>query len=370
MAPLDRAWPTRGRPNNVLLLRLLLALSVLVAHSVDLLMGDPGEPVYWLTRQRASLGDFAVEGFMVLSGYLVAESWACSAGTFDFLWKRVLRIYPAFVLCVLVCVLVVAPLAGGVVRSASPGGLAVSTLLLQEPRVPGAMLALPFRGSLNGSLWTIAIEFQCYLVLAGLGLIGALRRPPLVHIAAWTAVLFYAGTVVLGLWTPFARLSVFFAIGAWLYFNGRLVPRGGRWAGVALAALVVADLVPGRGFFLVLPFAWSYLVLWLASGWVVRLPAWLARSDFSYGAYLYGWPVQQLVIGAGVVVPPVVFAISLPITLALAAVSWYGVERRALALKRRGHGRGRGGRVVRAPAEAPIGAPLKVEAPAEAPVGG
>ena len=339
MASLERAWPTRGRPNNVLLLRLVLALSVLVAHSVDLLMGDPGEPVYWLTRQRASLGDFAVEGFMVLSGYLVAESLACSAGTFDFLWKRVLRIYPAFALCVLVTVLVVAPLAGGRLASASPGGLALSTLLLQEPRVPGAMLALPFRGSLNGSLWTIAIEFQCYLVLAGLGVIGVLRRPPLVHIAAWTAVLFYGGTVVLALWTPFARLSVFFAIGAWLYFNAGRVPRRGRWALLALAALVVADALPGPGFFLVLPFAWSYLVLWLASAAVVRLPGWLARSDFSYGAYLYGWPVQQLVIGAGVVVPPLVFVISLPITLGLAAISWYGVERQALALKRRRRGR-------------------------------
>ena len=335
MAPLERAWPSRGRPNNVLLLRLLLALSVLVAHSVDLLMGDPGEPVYWLTRQRASLGDFAVEGFMVLSGYLVAESWACSRGTVDFLGKRVLRIYPAFVLCCLLSVLVAAPLGGGDLRSASPGGLALSTLLLQEPRVPGAMADLPFRGSINGSLWTIAIEFQCYLVLAGLGLIGVLRRRPLVHIAAWTAVLFYGGTVVLGLWTPFARLAVFFAIGAWLYLNPGLVPRRGRWAVAALALLVVADAMPGPAFFLVLPFAWSYLVLWLASARVVALPGWLARSDFSYGAYLYGWPVQQVVIrDLGVVSPPLLLALSLPVTLGLAALSWYGVERRALALKR------------------------------------
>ena len=68
------AWPTRGRPNNVLLLRLLLALAVLVAHSVDLLTGHPGEPVWRLTGGRSSLGDLAVDGFMVLSGYLVAES--------------------------------------------------------------------------------------------------------------------------------------------------------------------------------------------------------------------------------------------------------------------------------------------------------
>jgi len=333
---LTPAWPTRGRPNNVLLLRLTLALSVLVAHSVDLLMGDPGEPTWWLTRQRMSLGDFAVEGFMVLSGYLVAESWFMSSGAPGFMAKRLLRIYPAFILACLVCVFLVAPLGGGLLRSASPVGLFVSTLLLQEPRVPGAMATLPFRGSMDGSMWTVAVEFECYLALAFLGVIGVLRRPPLVHIAAWTAVLFYGGVTVLGLGTPFARLAVFFAIGAWTYVYRDRVPRRAWLAGSALALLVVSDFLPGPIYFLLLPFCWSYLVLWVASARAIRLPAWLARSDYSYGAYLYGWPVQQLVIrDLGVVSPPLLLAIALPVTLAAAAVSWHVVERPALALKRR-----------------------------------
>lgn len=327
-------WPTRGRPNNVLLLRLTLALAVLVAHSVDLLMGAPFEPAWWLTRQRMGLGDIAVDGFMVLSGYLVCESWMLSGGAAGFLAKRLLRIYPAFILCCAACVLIVAPLSGGGLRSASPGGILVSTLLLQEPRVPGAMLDVPFRGSMNGSLWTIAVEFQCYLVLAGLGLIGVLRRPPLVHIAAWTAVLFYGGVTVLGLGTPFARLAVFFALGAWTYVFRDRVPRDGRLAIAAVAMLALTDISPGPAFDLVLPFAGSYLLLWAASAAVVKLPGWLARSDYSYGAYLYGWPVQQLVIrDLGVVSPPLLFLISLPLTLAATALSWHAVERRALALK-------------------------------------
>lgn len=309
---------------------------MLVAHSVDLLMGDPGEPMWWLTRQRMSLGDFAVEGFMVLSGYLVAESWFFSSGAPGFMAKRVLRIYPAFILACIACVFLVAPLAGGVLRSASASGLAVSTLLLQEPRVPGAMATLPFQGSMDGSMWTVAVEFQCYLVLAGLGLIGVLRRPPLVHIAAYTAVLFYGGVTVLGLGTPFARLAVFFAIGAWTYVFRDRVPRRGWLAGLALAVLVASEFVPGPVFFLVLPFCWSYIVLWVASAGAVRLPAWLARSDYSYGAYLYGWPVQQLVIrDLAVISPPLLFAISLPVTLGAAAISWHALERPALALKRR-----------------------------------
>lgn len=336
MAGLPNSWPTRGLPNNVLLLRLGLALAVLAAHSVDLLMGDPGEPVWWLTRGRLSLGDFAVDGFMVLSGYLVLESLSLSGGTLDFLAKRVLRIYPGFVLAFAVCVLAVAPLAGGMLSAVSPARLAASTLLLQQPHVPGAMAKLPFPGALDGSMWTVAFEFECYLALAGLGLIGVLRRPPLVHIAAWTAVLFYAGVEVLGYGNPFARLAVFFALGAWAYaFRDRL-PRRGSWALVAAGALVVSDFMPGPVFVLVVPLAWTYLVLWVASARAVRLPAWFARSDYSYGTYLYGWPIQQLVIGElGVVSPPLVFAISLPVTLAAAAVSWYVVERPAQALKRR-----------------------------------
>jgi peptidoglycan/LPS O-acetylase OafA/YrhL len=273
---------------------------------------------------------------MVLSGYLVAESWFFSSGAPGFMAKRVLRIYPAFILACLVCVVVVAPLGGGLLRSASPAGLALSTLLLQEPRVPGAMATLPFQGSMDGSMWTIAVEFECYLGLAALGVIGVLRRPPLVHIAAWTAVLFYGGVTVLGLGTPFARLAVFFAIGAWAYVFRDRVPRRAWLAGAALALLVISDFLPGPIYFLVLPFCWSYLVLWIASLPALRLPAWLARSDYSYGTYLYGWPVQQLVIrDLGIVSPPLLFAIALPLTLAAAAFSWHVVERPALALKRR-----------------------------------
>jgi peptidoglycan/LPS O-acetylase OafA/YrhL len=343
-----RAWPSRGQANNVLLLRLSLALAVLVAHSVDLLMGHPGELTWWLTRERHSLGDFAVEGFMVLSGYLVAESWVCSSGVANFLGKRVLRVYPAFILACLVCVLLVAPLSGGDLRGVIPGRLALSTLLLQEPRVPGAMMTVPFQGSLDGSMWTISIEFVCYLGLAMLGLIGIFSRPPLVHIAAWAAVLFYGLGTVRGLAIPWAGLLVCFGLGAWMYYFRDRVPRRGALALVALALLVLTDLVPGPVFLLVLPFAWTYLVLWAASARPLRLPAWVARSDYSYGAYLFGWPVQQMLIrDLAVYSPPLLLALSLPLTLAAAALSWHGLERRVLALKQSRRAVGDGAHVLR-----------------------
>jgi peptidoglycan/LPS O-acetylase OafA/YrhL len=78
----------------------------------------------------------------------------------------------------------------------------------------------------------------------------------------------------------------------------------------------------------------SYGVLWLALMPGLSHPVLALRHDFSFGTYLYGWPVQQalvqLVPAAGALW---LLAPSLAITLGVAALSWFLVERPALSLK-------------------------------------
>ena len=85
------------------------------------------------------------------------------------------------------------------------------------------------------------------------------------------------------------------------------------------------------------PFAGTYLLFWFAFTPWVRLHRVGRFGDFSYGTYLYAFPVEQMVVkGFGHAVAPVhLFAIAAPITLVVAVGSWYGVERRFLAPARR-----------------------------------
>ncbi len=61
------------------------------------------------------------------------------------------------------------------------------------------------------------------------------------------------------------------------------------------------------------------------------------RNDISYGIYIYGWPVQQLLAMMGLTwLPPgVFFVVATAVTMPMAAASWFLVEKHAMKLKRR-----------------------------------
>lgn len=92
----------------------------------------------------------------------------------SYLTKRVLRIIPGYLVSFWICVLLIAPFVGGDISFHSVMDQLLLTLRLLQPDVPGALHDLPY-DSLNGSMWTIAYEFRCYLVAALIGVVGAYK---------------------------------------------------------------------------------------------------------------------------------------------------------------------------------------------------
>jgi peptidoglycan/LPS O-acetylase OafA/YrhL len=128
-------------------------------------------------------------------------------------------------------------------------------------------------------------------------------------------------------------LLPFFAAGMALYrLRNKKILRHGL-ALMALAGLVLS--VPFHAFILLFPIFGSYLVIYLAfAPWfpVVRAARF---GDLSYGLYIYGWPVEQWLVrlNGGTLAWPTLFALALPLTAAVAFLSWHLVEARALSLK-------------------------------------
>jgi peptidoglycan/LPS O-acetylase OafA/YrhL len=327
--------------NNFDLLRLVLAGLVLWSHSYSL--AGTSDPLRRLTGVLEG-GRLGVEGFFVLSGFLVTQSWhrSTSAGTFAV--KRALRVFPALVAAVVLSALVIGPFVTE--RSLAeyfawsrPWLVFPGIVLHRFLAVPGAFPQNVFPGHVNASLWTLRYELFCYVMVAALGIVTARRRRPAllaVFAAAWLAALAQPDKGWFGgaeYWLP--HLVSFFVAGMLFYELRELVPYSGWTALVAVIGLG-AGAAAGR-IDAALPIFGGYLVLAIAFAPGLPAAGVTRYGDLSYGLYVYAYPIQQLALHAagGRLDPLAVLAVSLPATLLLAALSWRWIEEPALARKPR-----------------------------------
>lgn len=341
-------WET-GR-NNFNLMRLVAAWLVIYGHAWAI-TGAPGGDLVARATQFKFAGGVAVDVFFVISGFLIAASLERNSLR-SYLASRALRILPGLWACVVLCVFVLGPLVTTAAdywsRPETWRYLWVNGSLWSSAYfLPGVFESLP-NHAINGSLWTLPIEARLYvaLLLAGaLGVLTARRYTPL-----WLLAL--AGAYAYGAWrhplpdalNNYAWCTAFFITGTALWVNRARV-RLSWWP--VLVLLGAAAMARGTPWFHLPYFAllcYGTLVVAL----LPRLPR-IRHTDLSYGVYLYGWPAAQLVQSYGPGGPLHNTAWATLLALALAAGSWFLVERPALRLKRRFG--------TRTPATSPAGAP-------------
>ena len=336
-----RPVPER-RDNSLNLVRLVLALMVLVSHAYAITGNEP-EP----TWEDKTLGTWAVFGFFALSGFLITGSRVGSSFG-SYLVRRIARIYPGFLACLVVTVVVIVPVAywkengglGGYLTTSDwPANYLINNLTLKVfgGGVAGTLSEAPFPFIWNGSLWTLYYEFMCYLIVGMLLALPFVRRRPLllapvfvgsvVLLAhpAWTTT-YFGGHLDIVFLTP---LLPFFLGGSVVWLLRDAVPL--RWY-VALpsAGLFVGAVEwrPEWGGQAAAPLL-AIVLLWL--GQVLPSPRWVRRNDLSYGAYVYAFPVQQLAVAIGIGTTPFANMVTASIgTAVFAAASWFWVERPAM----------------------------------------
>lgn len=341
--------PFDQRDNNFDFIRLALAILVIFSHSYPLGTGSElVEPFNFMTRHQVTGGHIAVDLFFIISGFLITASYERSGNITAYMKKRIFRIYPGFVVTMLFSLLVVLPLSGGYLPKSSGVSrvwdFVTQTVRLQEFHNAGSFAWNPIPGVVNGSLWSIQYEFWCYIGVALLGVSGVLRSNRML------LGLFYCSILTSYLfaifeWTPggkllgvifgyppiWARLLPMYLAGMVFYRLRAHLSLKIIWIVVACGMLMVAAFLP-HGWTLLFPIAGAYLVLALAYHPAIRLHSWSRYGDFSYGTYLYGYPVEQLAMRwiGHPVSSWTLFALATPATLVCAIVSWHVVEKRFL----------------------------------------
>ncbi len=342
------------RENNFDFMRLSLAVLVIYSHGYALGLGSEiHEPFMMLTRGQVSGGVIAVDAFFVMSGFLITASAQRSRGVGSFLKKRVARIYPAFLAAALVTALLILPLSGGqfLLDDWFPRtrDLLWKTLWLTEFSYSGVFTHNPFPNVINGSTWSIPYEFWCYIGVAALMFAGILRKRSIILVlfaSAWiVSILFRVEGWILGgkqlglIFGPpqiWARMLPLYLAGVVFYLYRDRIPMRGWLAAVSFVGLIAASFFYS-GWTIIFPLAGTYLIFWFAFTPQIRLQHFGRFGDFSYGTYLYAFPMEQLLVRwfGHPVQPVVLFLCATPITLAIAVASWYGVERHFLAPVRR-----------------------------------
>lgn len=333
-----------GRDNNFNLIRFGAATAVLVSHAWPISLGpEPPQPMEVLTGH--ALGALAVWVFFAVSGYFIAASFARSRSIADFLAARGLRLFPGLLVSLLVVTLGMGPFVstlGPVAYLGHPETwmaiLRNITLVSPQYTLPGVFETNP-HPTVQGSIWTLIHEVLCYGLVFLAGVAGLLhrRRAMTVAILVWLGLWILPGVVELpvpGRAMQTRELSFPFVLGMtfWLW-RDRLPLSVWGVAGTVALAVALQDTAFG---FAALCLAIAYVTFWLAYVPRGAIRAFNRLGDYSYGMYIYAFPVQGLAVWLfGPMTPWENIALALPATLVCAVLSWHLVEHPALMLRQK-----------------------------------
>jgi peptidoglycan/LPS O-acetylase OafA/YrhL len=337
--PLYLGQVAQDRDNNFNLLRFIAATAVLVSHAWPIALGAGAvQPLKVLTDH--TLGGLAVFLFFAVSGFFIAGSYERSKSARRFLQARSLRLFPGLAVSVLLVALVMGPLVTDLPVSQYLGSSEVLTFVIRnitlvQPQytLPGVFTDLPYP-SVEGSIWTLIHEVICYAFVFLVGITGVLMRKNAMALAFLAYALLWLGPMLGNIdvhprLSQTRELSLPFVVGMifWVWRDKLILSAWVMVALIAAAALARGTLVA----FPLLILALSYATFWCAYVPRGKIRQFNILGDYSYGIYIYAFPLQGLVIWLwGSMSPMMNIALSLPLTLICAVVSWHMVEWPAL----------------------------------------
>jgi peptidoglycan/LPS O-acetylase OafA/YrhL len=324
-------------------LRLILAISVLCAHSIPICYGPHAEDIWiwgWPLKGPARM---ILCMFFALSGFLVTGSIFRTNFISGFIALRVLRLVPALTVEVILSAVLL-----GAFFTTLPlfyyfqtHGFWIYFLnIIGEIHfhLPGVFQSMPVSNNVNSNLWTLPAELKCYIILVFLMATQLIKiRAVILYTSFYATLALFArqhlmmksGVDVGAVDPKTLMLCCFWGVTIYLYGDKvrlHVVP-------MCISAMIAIALLFSKDTALATPFA-TYTTVYLGLLNPRKLPFLLA-GDYSYGIYLYSFPIQQSVCH---LLPThrhwwLNLLIAIPVTWAFAAFSWHGIEKHALRLK-------------------------------------
>jgi peptidoglycan/LPS O-acetylase OafA/YrhL len=338
--------PKISRQNNFDFLRILFAMLVFIHHLCLLTNSKAFDPLFQFVHPFSSQ---SVPGFFIVSGFLIFMSYENSKTLKNYIEKRVRRIVPAY------CFVIIFMASIGVFLTnlswdkyiTSPGLfkylLANLTLLnFLHPSLPGVFDKNPLNSGVNGSLWTIKVEVMFYvvvpliaialrkfdklLVISIIYILSFIYKESTNLLADQTGQKFF---VELG-WQLPGQLS-FFMSGCLIYYYFEIFMYKYKYFLIPATTIMIINEFTQSKFlpinFLV-PISLATIVISIAL-FTPHLKIFSKYGDFSYGAYIYHYPIIQSCISLGLFQVNNYFAFSIISMLLMLTsyCSWHFLEK-------------------------------------------
>lgn len=325
--------------NNLDLLRLLLALSVVFLHLNHLidnqLVNTLGDTFHYISAS-------AVPSFFIISGFLIYMSYERSSSLNSYFTNRFLRLYPAYFLLILACTIFLGLVSDlsltdyyslGTVKYFIYNALFLNFM---APSLPG-LFENHNLTIVNGALWSLKIEVMFYLAVPLLFKLLESHKNIIYLVVIYTLSFFYITFIesiaadnpkYLSLIHQLPAQMSYFIAGIFCYKYYSLIV---KWK-LYIIPISLAGLIYDMVYLKPLLLSFLLVLTFINFRYVLSLKK---IGDLSYGVYIYHFPLIQLFIYFGYTFTTAVeVSFLFFIILFISLLSWKLIEKPSLKLKR------------------------------------
>ncbi|CAH8287651.1 peptidoglycan/LPS O-acetylase OafA/YrhL [Mariniflexile fucanivorans] len=329
--------------NNFDFLRVVFATTVAIAHMIGLAEIELFQPyqIYFNTR-------LAIDGFFVISGFLIAKSYENTNSIKEYLFRRIKRIVPAYFFVIILSAIFFSLISTYSINQYFFSGefwkYLLANLTFQnylQPCLPG-VFTTNLICAVNGALWTIKIEEAFYLLVPVFYWLVKSKR---VNIYFLSAIVYLISVAYFNYFVSIDNYRIakqlpgalaFFVVGIMFYRNFSFLLKYKHYIILPCLILFLVEQYVFETQYLK-PIAYGFMVFYFAYSF-----KWLNNfgkyGDFTYGIYIYHFPIIQLVVYYGffnIYNPVLTSVFVLLVTLVFAVLSWHFLELRFLSKNRK-----------------------------------